>query len=1338
MNTRMIFLVCCILMLNEAFCQLLWHNPHQRPIMESNDIKFFASLQHRADQEYYIVEVMQLLNQEEKDILSAKGIHILEYIPQNHYLIRMMIPQILSLNFPHYKAVGLLESSHKLATNLYFGEVCKGNKNSDAKYMIQWMPSVDFGSIEQELKQMAAFGISSAQRVFSVSAKLQSILELSKKSWIQYIQCQPESGEPEDREGRNLHRVNEIGNNNRENLHYDGTGVKVLVRDDGFVGPHADFKNRITNDVYGDFGTHGDMVSGILCGAGNIDPFRQGMAPSAQLFVIPYQADFLDKTLPLHQQEGVVITNTSYSDGCNAGYTLGTQIVDQQIYENPTLLHVFSAGNANGSDCGYGAGAQWGNITGGHKLAKNALTMANVTIEPQIDPTSSRGPTKDGRMKPELSARGNNQSSTNSNNEYQIGGGTSAASPSAAGCATLLYQVYKQENNGNNPPSALIKAAMMNTATDIGTEGPDYIFGYGIIDVYRAHKLLKEKNYRVINIDNGSAQEIEINVTNSSPLLKVMLYYPESPSSPLSAKALINNADLKVIDPSGIEILPLVLDPTPDANKLALGAKAGIELNNNFEQVVIKNPSIGKYKIVISGTSIPDNKIQGFVLYDIEDKVLRLTSPIGGENFGHSDVTNIYFTTFNLKDTVYARLSVDGGRTWNKISGINLVNRLIPWTTPANVNSDSCLIEITQNNITERSGYFTIGQLVSNLKIVRFCPSGLELSWDKVNKDSFLIYALGDKFMQAYTVTKNNFITIPSFDAIQSKWFSVAGFRDGILSARSKAVGIADSLVRCPLNIDLGLIPSNNNSGVLAFGCDETFVFPNMRVHNRTNKEVTGFAIKANVGGTIFSQNFTQSVKAYDTTNITLNSGIKLTRPGKQNIQLWVEYIGDENSLNDTTKLDVEFVAIKDRNPIYPMKETFDNQIPNTWTYVNPVPISNLAFPKSLTKNNDSSIVVQLYNDNFNLQNLSLSLVSKPVDLSKSIDPYFYFDHAYFRYQNNISSGDTLIITAKELCDAKGLQRVLFYYGGENLTTVPTNAVDPIWRVRSDSAWFSHASSLSDFKGKNIVLDFKLIRGYQGTLLIDNVEVNEKRNKNYFADIKVNPADPCLNKTATITDTSDIISRSMSWDFGSFAIPRYATGKGPFNVRYTSAGVKKILEKLETKEQDVFLSKEINVLANPLASFVATPQSDGSIQFTNNSKFGMTYLWEFGDGKTSTEFEPNHRYDSIGTYSVKLKASNSCNASSFSKNVTIITVNTNDLNDHTTLFPNPCFDYIYIDNSSDFTNYRVISSTGIIIMSDKLQQNKINVKALQDGIYVVELSNRSTKITRQFEKLSRD
>ena len=64
---------------------------------------------------------------------------------------------------------------------------------------------------------------------------------LAALPFIRYVDCAPEPGEPEDREGRALHRVDGISENYKEGLFFDGEGVGVLVRDDGPVGPHIDF-----------------------------------------------------------------------------------------------------------------------------------------------------------------------------------------------------------------------------------------------------------------------------------------------------------------------------------------------------------------------------------------------------------------------------------------------------------------------------------------------------------------------------------------------------------------------------------------------------------------------------------------------------------------------------------------------------------------------------------------------------------------------------------------------------------------------------------------------------------------------------------------------------------------------------------------------------------------------------------------------------------------------------------------------------------------------------------------------------------------------------------------
>ena len=125
-------------------------------------------------------------------------------------------------------------------------------------------------------------------------------------------------------------------------------------------------------------------------------------------------------------------------------------------------MHVFSAGNLGASDCSYGAGVNWGNITGGHKHSKNTIAVGNLDYTDVINSSSSRGPAHDGRMKPEVCAVGTNVYSTVDTDTYAVKTGTSMSCPAVAGTLADLYQAYKTLNGNVNPPSGLIKRIIMN------------------------------------------------------------------------------------------------------------------------------------------------------------------------------------------------------------------------------------------------------------------------------------------------------------------------------------------------------------------------------------------------------------------------------------------------------------------------------------------------------------------------------------------------------------------------------------------------------------------------------------------------------------------------------------------------------------------------------------------------------------------------------------------------------------------------------------------------------------------------------------------------------------
>lgn len=135
--------------------------------------------------------------------------------------------------------------------------------------------------------------------------------------------------------------------------------------------------------------------------------------------------------------------------------------------------------------------------------------------------------------------------------------------------------------------------------------------------------------------------------------------------------------------------------------------------------------------------------------------------------------------------------------------------------------------------------------------------------------------------------------------------------------------------------------------------------------------------------------------------------------------------------------------------------------------------------------------------------------------------------------------------------------------------------------------------------------------------------------------------------------------QSFIWDFGDGS-PRVQTGPGPVNHSYAGPGtyiVKLLLPDSNYCNAPDSITRTLSVAENVRASFT-TPSTGCLVYnavFTNTSLAGETWLWDFGDGTTSTAFEPVHTYSAAGTYNVVLIANNpnTCNLSDTSAVFTI-------------------------------------------------------------------------------------
>lgn len=756
------------------------------------------------------IQFYETPTQDIQDAFKRNNLQLIEYIPHRTYLFRFDAnTSIQFLKDNGVRAIIPVEGRFKLSSNLkntpYPEHAVDG---SSLLVTLEFHEGVDVNYIIQDLarKQIGVLQRYDNGNMIDLRIPDNCLNNLSNLPYIKYVDVITAPSVKEDLRGRGLHRSSNLDTQTTAGRNYDGSGIGVMVRDDGRLGPHIDFEGRIVSNSGSSGATHGDGVAGIMTGAGNLDPKVRGMAAGADIWVVNYNSSFTDNpTLSRLQDGDVQITNSSYGNGCNDGYTTTTRTVDMQTNDMPTILHVFSAGNSGTSNCGYGAGAGWGNITGGHKQGKNVIATANTDYQGDLESSSSRGPATDGRIKPDLTANGHLQRSTSENNSYQTFSGTSGAAPGVAGIAAQLYQAYADDNGGTLPQSALIKAAMLNTANDYGNVGPDYSFGWGMVNGYRAVQLLEENRFLSDDISQGGSNNHTINVPAGTVEARFMVYWNDPAASTGANPALVNDLDLVVTDPSSGTHLPYILDPTPNAGTLNLPATHGADHLNNVEQVVLTTPAAGNYTINISGFNVPMGPQEYFVVYELVSDNLTVTYPNEGNKFVSqaNEVETIHWDAVNTTAPFVVEYSTDNGGSWNSVGTAPANETNIDWTLPTGVATSEALVRVTSGAFSDVTDVaFSLAPPVSLIQFIEVCETTATILWSEVAAaDSYDVHVLGEKYMDIVGSTSDLQFTFPISDFNDPIYASVAAKNDadGWVGRRKIAIIHPGGLLNCEI-----------------------------------------------------------------------------------------------------------------------------------------------------------------------------------------------------------------------------------------------------------------------------------------------------------------------------------------------------------------------------------------------------------------------------------------------------------------------------------------------------------------------------------------------------------
>ncbi|WP_276134070.1 S8 family serine peptidase [Polluticoccus soli] len=690
-----------------------------------------------------------------------------------------------------------------------------------------------------------------------------------------------------------------------------GAGVTIGVGDNISGIGHIDLRDRVINYAPGPYANHGVHINGIVGGAGIVDPKGEGFAPRATL-VDHLFSQVWEQTTAMYQAHNMTITNNSYAaviGSCNyAGtYDVNSLAVDKTALQHQDVLHVFAAGNDGYLNCSpFPQG--FATVNGGYQPAKNNIVVTSTDKRYVNASDGGRGPVKDGRLKPEITAVGVDVRSTTRSEEYLTSGGTSMACPNVSGALGLLTERYRQLFGNVNPPAVVLKAILLNGATDIGNPGPDYRFGFGFMNIGRSLQIMNSNRFNSNNVANGGQQTFNITVPPNTAQLKVMLCWHDAPGNPAMLKQLVNDLDLEVAEPNATVHRPLILDPS--APNILNNAVEGLDRLNNVEQVVVSNPAPGNYIVTAKGFNIPMGSQDYVIAYDFVPSGVAITYPTTDAKVKANDSLRIYWDASDDNNTFALEISDNAGGSWTTISNnIPASQRYYTWLIPS-INSGKCQMRLTRNNTGQSSttGDFIINsQPVAELDAVQ-CPGYIRLKWNSIaNATGYRMYRkIGPAMVDVATTSSTTYdFTGLSLDSIY--YVAVAPIVDGLVGHRSIAVKRQPNTGDCAGNISDGDLMLERivgpNTGRKFTSTELKTSEPiSVLVRNLDDVTTNNFKLSYSVNGGVWqSQNFTTPISANSNLKIDL-ANIDLSALGAYDVQVAIQNLlaSDPVSANDT------------------------------------------------------------------------------------------------------------------------------------------------------------------------------------------------------------------------------------------------------------------------------------------------------------------------------------------------------------------------------------------------------------------------------------------------------
>ena len=586
-----------------------------------------------------------------------------------------------------------------------------------------------------------------------------------------------------------------------------GRGLAVSIKENPLDPTDLDFRGRLLNTPASTVieSVHASIMATLIAGGGNSGPAGEGAARQASLASSSYASLLPDANANLTQL-GVSVQNHSYGTGIENYYGLEALGYDQQARELPTLLHVFSAGNSgtSASPTGpYQGLASVANLTGQFKMSKNSLAVGATDALGQVAPLSSRGPAYDGRVKPELVAYGD--------------AGSSDAAALVSGAALLVQQAYRDQV-GSLPPSALVKAALLNSARDVGRPEVDFVAGFGQLNALGAVRTVLAGHYTTGALAQGQEQVLRLTVPPGTPQLKVTLAWADPAAAANAPVALVNDLDLEVRGPDAASPwLPWALSSYPNLDSLARPARRRADHLNNVEQVTISRPAAGTYQLRVRGYAVPSGSQAFSLAYEAVAPGFEWLVPSANRNVRPAQLAVLRWAYAGAASGARLDYRPVGQVAWRPIvASLDPALGTYTWAAPdtTTLAQVRCLVD-SQEFVSDT---FALARPLP-VHVGYVCPDEALLTWPAApGATQYQVYRLGATAPEPLQLVADTLLPLaPAASA--GRYFAVAPMLGGRLAERGATSDLAQAGVSCYIRSFLPRFPVADTAQlVLALG----------------------------------------------------------------------------------------------------------------------------------------------------------------------------------------------------------------------------------------------------------------------------------------------------------------------------------------------------------------------------------------------------------------------------------------------------------------------------------------------------------------------------------------